>query len=192
MDAYCERQLRERVCDFVTTTTVRQQSETERRSLPPMIQQQTNRIYYALCEFLGKSVAVLSRVEWERHVREDGAPTEFVSQPSNLSNTALLSVQIAVIGSGIANPEPGQQVARIDLKDAPYVVNVDRYTVIENLPDDPAYPRVLQIAGIDDSPELRTALSENVYVVRREPSAGHWSTDLPKIFLEAKRKEQKS
>jgi hypothetical protein len=105
------------------------------------------RLYYGLIHATGdnRSVAVLPKSEWSQLLRSDGSVTELTQRPSIISNPVLQAAEIASIASGIANPSPGLMVARYDPDDAPSVINVDRYTAIEDLPAHPIYPRALKM-----------------------------------------------
>ena len=150
------------------------------------------RLYYGLIHATGdnRSVAVLPKSEWSQLLRSDGSVTELTQRPRIISNPVLQAAEIASIASGIANPSPGLMVARYDPDDAPSVINVDRYTAIEDLPAHPIYPRALQIAGASDTPEMRASLKDFVFVVKEDPDPNfHWFQDFPKIFLDGSKKE---
>lgn len=150
------------------------------------------RLYYGLIHATGdsRSVAVLPRSEWANLVRVDGSVTELRQLPSIISNPVLKAAEIVSIASGIANASPGLMVARYDPHDAPSVINVDRYTAIEDLSAHPIYPQALQIAGVSDSSEIRDSLKDYVFVVKEKPDPKfHWFEDFPKIFIEGLKKE---
>jgi hypothetical protein len=132
---------------------------------------------------------ILPASEWSQLLRPDGSVTELSQLPGALSDPVLRAKEIVSIASGIANPTPGLMVARLDLKDAPTVINIDKYSAIENLALHPIYPRVLQIAGLDDTPEIRTTLKNHVFVVKENPDGDHWVEDFPKIFLNGLKKD---
>jgi hypothetical protein len=148
------------------------------------------RVHYGLVHATGKkhSVAILPKSEWSRLLRSDGGITELVNLPRVLSNAELRAAEIVSIASGIANPSPGLMIARYDPNDAPNVINVDRYTVIENLVEHPIYFRTLSIAGVSDTPEIRDSLRNCVFFVKEQPDPNfHWFQDFPKLFTEAVR-----
>jgi len=72
--------------------------------------------------------------------------------------------------------------------DDPYFINLDHYTIIENLQDNEIYPEVLRVAGMTDSTELRYELQNNIYVIKEPPNDNHWLEDFPQHVLEAKMK----
>jgi hypothetical protein len=80
-------------------------------------------------------------------------------------------------------------VVRHDPRDAPYVYNIDHYRVLENLQLHPEYEKVITLAHVEDSEELREALSKNVFVVGPYRLADHhWVTEIPAQIANAKSK----
>ena len=153
---------------------------------------QPERVYYGLVRATGdnRSVAVFSAAAWKQLVNDDGSVTELTERPEVLSNPVLSASEIVSIASGNANASPGMMIARHDPKDAPTEINIDKYTVIEDLASHPIYTEVLKKANVPDSDVLRAALANNVYIVKEKPDpAIHWVADFPKIFLEAKKKK---
>jgi hypothetical protein len=157
----------------------------------PSVNNDAERVYYGLVRATGEqhSVAVLPAVEWSNLLRPDGSVTELTERPSILSNQVLSAVEIVSIASGIANASPGLMIARYDPDDAPTVINIDRYTAIENLPEHPIYQTVLQKGGVIDSAELRATLSRHVFLVKEKADPQlHWVEDFPQIFLDGLKK----
>jgi hypothetical protein len=147
-----------------------------------------DRIYYAVRKIKSASVVNFGYVDWLRLVRPDGAITEMEELPPGLNNPSLAASTIVAVASGIANAQPGMDVLRYDPQDAPYVVNLDHYTVIENLHLHDIYPEALKIAQLVDSAPLRFELQNNVYVVKDPPNDYHWMKELPDYVLEAKKR----
>jgi hypothetical protein len=130
-------------------------------------------------------------VEWSNLLRPDGSVTELTERPSILSNQVLSAAEIVSIASGIANASPGLMIARYDPNDATTVINIDRYTAIENLSKHPIYQSALQKAGVNDSTELRATLSQHVFLVKEKPDPQlHWVADFPQIFLDGLKKDK--
>ncbi len=149
-----------------------------------------DRIYFALSEIEGKSVVTIASADWARLVRPDGALTELEQLPNGLNNPSLTASTLAAYASGIVVPTPGMDVLRYDPQDAPYVINLDHYTIIENLHLHPIYPDALRVAGASDTAELRWELQNNVYVIKEPPApSGHWLTDFPKYIDIAKKRQ---
>jgi hypothetical protein len=147
-----------------------------------------DRIYYAVRKIENKSVATLGYGDWMRLVRADGEITELEALPPAVNHPSLAASTIVAVASGIAVAQPGMDVLRYDAKDAPFVINLDHYTIIENLHLHEVYPEALKVAKIDDTPQLRCELQNNVYVIKEPPNDNHWLQDFPNYVLEAKRK----
>ena len=80
-------------------------------------------------------------------------------------------------------------IARYDPTDAPTIINIDRYTAIEKLPEHPIYRTALLKANVVDSKELQAALIQHVFLVKEKPDPQmHWVDDFPQIFLDGRRK----
>ncbi len=151
-----------------------------------------DRIYYALREISDKSVVTFAYSDWIRLVRSDGQLTELEELPPGINNKILDASNIVAVASGIVVSEPGMDILRYDVKDAPYVINLDHYTIFENLHLQDCYSDVLETAGVVDSPELKYELQNNVYVLKEPPNDNHWLKDFPKHILEAKKKHRDS
>ena len=76
-------------------------------------------------------------------------------------------------------------VLRYDPVDAPYILNLDHYTIIENLHNHEIYSEALKVALIHDSPELRYELQNNIFIIKEPPNDNHWMTDFPNYILNA-------
>lgn len=145
-------------------------------------------IYYALNRIENKSVASMAYGDWSRLVRNDGTLTELAELPSAIANPKLQASTLVAVASGIAIPQPGMDVLRFDRKDDPFFINLDHYTIIENLQNHEVYPEVLRIARLDDTPELRWELQNNIYVIKEPPNENHWLMDFPQHVLNAQMK----
>ncbi len=147
-----------------------------------------DRIYYAVQRIEGKSVATLGYRDWLRLVRADGELTELEALPPAVNSPSLSASTIVAVASGIAVAQPGLDVLRYDIKDAPFVINLDHYTIIENLHLHDVYSEAIKVAQVDDTPQLRWELQNNVYVIKEPPNENHWLKEFPSYVLEAKRK----
>lgn len=149
------------------------------------------RITYAIKHAQGKAVVAFSFEDWQSLIRTDGNVTVLNQIPGPLNNDQLKACTIATVASGIANPIPGIDVLRYDEQDNPYVVNIDHYSVVENLSFTPLYHQALKIANIEDSAELRAEIDTHVFVIKEDPDPNnHWVQDIPKYVLDAQKKEQ--
>lgn len=149
---------------------------------------QIDRVYFALHRIENKSVASFGFADWYRMVRPDGTVTELEQLPPTIQNPGLAASTVVAVASGVANFDPGCDVLRYDPVDAPFVLNLDHYRVVENLHLHDVYPEVLKIAKIDDTPELRFELQNNVYVIKEPPNDYHWLKDFPEFVLNAKKR----
>jgi hypothetical protein len=149
---------------------------------------QVDRLYYALRKIHNASVVSFGYADWLRLVRPDGAITELEELPPGLNNPSLAASTLAAVASGIANVQPGMDVLRYDPQDEPYIINLDHYTVIENLHLHPVYPKALKTADVKDSQILRFELQNNVYVIKEPPNDYHWLKEFPDYVLKAKRR----
>ena len=87
----------------------------------------------------GHSVVTVNFHDWQNLVRVDGAPTVVEQIPEKLSGVMRDAEVVAVAASGIANPNPGINIVRKDVKDAPMIYNTDHYTVVERITSHPDY-----------------------------------------------------
>jgi len=145
-------------------------------------------IYYALNRIENKSVASMAYGDWSRLVRHDGQITELAELPSAIANPKLQASTLVAVARGIAVAQPGMDVLRFDRNDDPYFINLDHYTIIENLQDHEIYPEVLRVARLKDTPELRWELQNNIYVVKERPNDNHWLQDFLQYVLDAQKK----
>lgn len=118
------------------------------------------RIVFSAIRVLGRSVAVYARREWYRAINASGEPTILASAPYPTAAVAHHAAVVAIAGSGIENPDPGLDVVRYDAHDWPKVINIDHYTVIENLPAHPQFTSILSMARVGGSPELEDLLRD--------------------------------
>jgi hypothetical protein len=133
-----------------------------------------DRLYYAM-----------GYADWHRLVRPDGKITELEQLPAAINNPQLAASTLTAVASGIAIPQPGMDVLRYDLEDKPYVINLDHYTIIENLHLHDIYPEALRVARLDDTADLRYQLQNKIYVIKEPPNENHWMQDFPQYVLEA-------
>ena len=144
-----------------------------------------DRVNFALNRIENKSVAAMGSADWYRLVRSDGRITELEELPKAISNPKLAASTLTVVASGIAVAQPGMDVLRYDPVDAPYILNLDHYTIIENLHNHEIYSEALKVASIQDSPELRYELQNNIFIIKEPPNDNHWMTDFPNYILNA-------
>jgi len=100
-----------------------------------------------------------------------------------------MAANVMTAGSGIYNPSPGIDVVRYDPNDAPYIYNIDHYTVIELIASTSLYQKALKIARIEENEELNEYIQSHVFVVGPFREGNHWVEEIPIQIREAKLKE---
>lgn len=150
----------------------------------------TRRLLFATERVLGRSVMAMPRADWESLIREDGAPTRVSSLGSPFQGVMHDAEIVAVAASGYHNRDPGIDFVRLDERDAPYIHNIDHYTVCQTLTLHNDYAQIIKVAGIDDSPELQKCLYDFVFIVKRTPEEidDHWCVELPERIKSAREK----
>jgi hypothetical protein len=147
------------------------------------------RLRYFMENLYEHSVITIGNQDWQRLVRSDGQATIVEQIPEKLSGVMRDAQVVAVAASGIVNPNPGIDVVRKDLKDAPTIFNTDHYTVVERLTAHPDYPSIIKRANVNDSKPLRETLDSWVWIIgpERDPSH-HWTEEIPEYIKNAKKK----
>jgi hypothetical protein len=74
-------------------------------------------------------------------------------------------------------------IYRYDPADAPSPVNLDKYTVWENLTAHQKFPQIVAAASAQNSPELQDYLRDNVFIVKSSPGDDHWLSAVPASAL---------
>jgi hypothetical protein len=146
------------------------------------------RLRYFMENFYGHSVITINTQDWQNLVRVDGLATVVEQIPEKLSGVLRDAEVVAVAASGIANPNPGIDIVRKDLKDAPTIYNTDHYRVVERLTANPDYRSIVKRTNVQDSKALRETLDSWVWIIgpERDP-ANHW-TQVPEYIRNATKK----
>lgn len=144
------------------------------------------RIAYALGHLRGTSVFAMPKEEWRALIHHSGEPTVLDDLPDDLAAVREQALYLGAAGSGEMNPTPGIDVVRHDPGDAPTVINIDHYTVIENLPDHDQYEKVLSTCGFPSDPNLGDTLRDYVFVCGPERSENHWCETIPEHIANAR------
>lgn len=148
-----------------------------------------NRFLYALEKVTDKSVFIVEQVDWEKIVDSNGEPIKLRKVPASISGLLSMASLVMAAGSGIYNPAPGIDIVRFDPSDAPYVFNIDHYTVFENFTNASHYQDSLRVARIEESEELNKYIQLHVFVVGPYQQDDHWVEEIPRQIREAKYKE---
>jgi hypothetical protein len=137
-----------------------------------------DRLVRAARQVLQRPIHFVRRAEWEAKVRSGGEPTRL---PAPLTPFANVGKRAPVLVNAMSTPpfaSPGGfHVVRLDLADAPNVINTDSYDEIDlsNLPE---WPRILAAAGLDDI-GAEWALVTYVFLDGPKRRADHHSTKIP-------------
>ena len=125
------------------------------------------------------SVLTMAQSEWQsavsvpdRYVELDISATPMADVKSDA--TVLASVAVRYSG-GIGQVE----IYRDDPRDAPYTVNGDFFTVIENIQDDPKFDEIVSDASTSMDSNLLDYIQNTVFLVPQPRDERHWSTGLP-------------
>jgi len=147
------------------------------------------RLRYFMETLYGHSVITINTTDWTNLVRVDGLPTVVEQIPEKLSGVLRDAEVVTVAASGIANPNPGIDIVRKDLTDAPMIYNTDHYTVVERLTDHPDYPNILKRTKVQDSKALQETLNSWVWIIgpERDPT-NHWVEEIPEYIKNAAKK----
>ncbi len=148
-----------------------------------------DRLHYALEKVTDKSVFIIERSEWERIIDNNGEPIKLRKVPASISGLTSMASIVMAAGSGIYNPSPGIDIVRSDPNDAPYVFNIDHYTVFENFTYASHYQDTLRVARIEESEELNIFIQSHVFVVGPYQQDDHWVEEIPIHIREAKYKD---
>jgi len=147
------------------------------------------RLRYFMENVYGHSVITINTQAWQNLVRVDGSLPVVEQIPEKLSGVLRDAEVVAVAASGIANPNPGIDIVRKDLKDAPTIYNTDHYTIVERLTANPDYRSILKRTNVQDSKTLRETLDSWVWIIgpERDP-ANHWTQEIPEYIRNATKK----
>lgn len=147
------------------------------------------RLRYFMENLYGHSVITINMTDWKNLVRIDGKPTVVEQIPEKLSGVMRDAEVVAAAASGIANANPGIDIVRRDLKDAPMIYNTDHYTVVERLTEHPNYLDILKRTKVEDSQLLQETLNQWVWVIgpERDPT-NHWAKEIPEHIKNATKK----
>ena len=126
-----------------------------------------------------KSVLIMSRNDWFSFGASEGSPVQIdVTQTpmSSVAQSASMLGAFAVKQSPSANQI---HIYRWDQKDAPSPINLDKYSVLEDLSAHSNYQKYVQGTSINDNEELQSFLHDNVILVKERKGSDHWLSALP-------------
>lgn len=149
--------------------------------MSPKIKPNAPRFHTLFEKRLGKPVFIIRRLDWEELKIKEG---ELV-----LLDTSDLS--LLPIAPASSNPNYLCTVAkrlskkvrislyRLDSKDEPTPINVDNYTVWEELPSDLDVKEMVATGDTDYNSNLEHYLYNHVFLIKEDDAEGHWLDELP-------------
>ena len=126
-----------------------------------------------------KSVFVMSKNNWLKFGASEGNPVQIDVTQTPMSGVVLSA---SVLGAFAVKHSPsGNQIHifRWDQKDAPSAINLDKYSVYEELYTHNNYQKLVKGAKVHDNKELRNFLHDNVIIVKEQEGNDHWLPALP-------------
>lgn len=151
-----------------------------------------NRLEFATKNILKRNVVTMKRNDWESLIRNDGHMTHVESLSGPFANLIEQAQIIAVTACGYNNQDPSINIVRYDEKDAPYIYNLDKYTVVQSFCLHNQYQSIINQANVKDSLQLQECLKEYIFITKNKPSEvqNHWSKEIPEIIKNANAKNK--
>ena len=127
----------------------------------------------------GRSVLEMNKDDWEALNIDSTTPVRLSICETPMASITQKSSLIACTAHRIVDGLPVVTIYRDDPKDAPTPINVDNYTVIEDITQRRDFGDIVKAATTEDDSNLRQHLSERVYLVKSKPGNDHWLPELP-------------
>jgi hypothetical protein len=140
---------------------------------------QASRFHAYLEHIEDRSVFTFPRLEWDKLKLHEGNAVPIDVDRTPMSRVASSASVIAAVAAKFSTGDAQIHVYRRDPQDAPTPVNLDKYTVWEQLPTHLNYKQMVAAASTDDDQNLRDYLSDNVFLVKDEAGPDHWLPCLP-------------
>lgn len=128
----------------------------------------------------GRSVLEMNKEDWDVCRIDSTAPVLLRISETPMASIAQTSSLIACTAQRVATGLPTVKIYRDDPQDAPTPINVDTYSVIENITERSDFADIVKAASTKDDSNLRQYLSERVYFVKRKAGPDHWLAELPR------------
>lgn len=135
----------------------------------------------------GRSVFTMSRYDWVSFGASAGSPVQIDVTHIPMGNVAQSASVIAAFAVEMSASANQIHIYRWDPADAPSPINLDKYSVWEDLSTHRDYDRIVQAASVSDNEELRSFLREHVFIVKEQPGWDHWLSALPGSAIAAMR-----
>jgi hypothetical protein len=144
----------------------------------------------ALQHDLDRSVKVMSRAEWVNANHPNGRPAKLPRPLSPFLGVERTGkMETAAASAQPFADVPGFHIVRRDPKDAPDIFNTDSHDVIEDLPSNVAWARVLRICNLRDTYELRELARKHVFLAETR-RIDHHSPHVPKDIAGAEPRDE--
>ena len=141
----------------------------------------------------GRRVLLMSRQVWEQmKAHHAGGFVEIDILLTPIASITNKSQFIASVGKRRSDYEAVIEVYRLDPKDDPNPINVDRYLVWEHLPPHRDYLQLVNTASTEDNANMRDFVKHYVYIVQEPPGPDHRLSELPDHCIKARLKSLKS
>lgn len=138
------------------------------------------RIYHGVELHYGKKCNIMSKQDHVAWIQSGASKLKYDTPPEPLRNVIKEATVVAVHASEMGDI----QIVREHQRDKPCIYNVDRYTVIMNLDLNTAFPLICKKARVRDTPDLRKAFRDYVFIVGPYKDERHQFEKLPECFRE--------
>lgn len=136
-----------------------------------------------LCAYLkrseGRSFIVMPREHWNLLNVNSTNIVNIDVNLTPLSKVAQDSLVLAAVANKSSVADANVSIYRLDEKDHPMPVNMDKYKVCLNLLERPEINEIVRAASTSLDSDLRRFVDENVFLILEEPGEEHWLPDLP-------------
>ncbi len=140
--------------------------------------------FHAYLEHIeGRSVLTMPRREWLTLAPYEGSAVQIDVTLTPMNMVAQSASVVAAVAVRWATSVNEVQIYRYDPVDQPTLINLDKYSVWEDLTAHEHFPQIVQAASAQNSAELQAYLRENVFIVKASPGGDHWLPDLPASVL---------
>jgi hypothetical protein len=121
----------------------------------------------------------MARETWEGFRVHEDKPVTIDLELTPLSGVARDASVIAAMARRSSMVSSEIAVVRYDAKDDPTPLNVDRYTVFEDITSHQSFEAIVAGGSTHDNENLREYCRENVFIVKQDPGPDHWLRGLP-------------
>jgi hypothetical protein len=126
----------------------------------------------------GRPIFMMSRPSWESLKLAGQEPVLLTME--QLGDTPLASPPSFLFGSARRTTERVEMsLYRVDLEDAPNLINIDTYEVWEELPARIDVPGMVTAASTNTNANFSRYLGEHVFLAKEQPGSGHHLPSLP-------------